>query len=127
MVMAPPKTAIVLIAHGSRHAEANADLVHFARSLQADGEFALVAEAYLELASPTILEAAEACVAQGARRLILLPYFLSAGVHVERDLSGMRLRLAERWPDVDVRLAAPIGRHGQVVEVLRDRAREANR
>jgi sirohydrochlorin ferrochelatase len=120
-----PKTAIILIAHGSREEEANADLRHLAEELTRAGEYELVRAAYLELASPTIEEAAATCVDQGAGRLILLPHFLSAGVHIKRDLASIRTRLAERFPEVDVRLADPIGRHPLLLEVLRQRAREA--
>jgi sirohydrochlorin ferrochelatase len=120
-----PKTAIILIAHGSREEEANADLRHLAEELTRAGEYELVSAAYLELASPTIDEAAATCIGQGAGRLILLPHFLSAGVHIKRDLGSIRTRLAERFPEVDVRLADPIGRHPLLVQVLRDRAKEA--
>jgi len=120
-----PKTAIVLIAHGSREEEANADLKHLANDLRREGEYDLVSPAYLEIASPTIEETAAACIGQGARRLILVPHFLSAGVHIKRDLASMRNRLAERFPEIDVRLAHPIGRHPLLLQILRERAREA--
>jgi sirohydrochlorin ferrochelatase len=122
-----PKTAIVLIAHGSREEEANADLRHLADELRRQGEYDLVSEAYLELASPTIEEAAATCMGRGARRLILVPHFLSAGVHIKRDLVSIRTRLAERFPEVDVRLADPIGRHPLLLEILSERAKEAKR
>jgi len=115
-----PKTAIVLIAHGSREEEANADLRHLADELRRQGEYDLVSEAYLELASPTIEEAAATCMGRGARRLILVP-------HIKRDLVSIRTRLAERFPEVDVRLADPIGRHPLLLEILSERAKEAKR
>src|SRR5262249_35191777 len=120
-----PKTAIVLIAHGSREEAANADLRHLADELRRLGEYDLVSAAYLELASPTIEEAASNCIVQGAKRLILLPHFLSAGVHIKRDLASIRDRLAEHFPEVDIRLAEPIGRHPLLLEILRERAKEA--
>jgi sirohydrochlorin ferrochelatase len=120
-----PKTAIVLIAHGSREEEANADLRQLADALRRQGEYDLVSEAYLELASPTIEEAAATCIGHGARLLILLPHFLSAGVHIKRDLASIRTRLADRFPEVDVRLAEPIGRHPLLLQILRARAKEA--
>jgi len=120
-----PKTAIVLIAHGSREEEANADLRHLAEELRRGGGYDLVSAAYLELASPTIEEAAATCIGHGARRLILLPHFLSAGVHIKRDLTSIRTRLADQFPEVDVRLADPIGRHPLLLQILRERAQAA--
>jgi sirohydrochlorin ferrochelatase len=119
------KTAVLLIAHGSRNPEANADLLHVAEALRRRGGYALVGAAFLERAEPDLETAARLCIEQGAGRVILLPYFLSAGVHVRRDLAGLRERLAESYPGVDVRLAEPLGRHPLLLDVVAERAREA--
>jgi sirohydrochlorin ferrochelatase len=119
------KTALLLIAHGSREAEANDDLHHVAAGMSARGEFAVVEVSFLELAEPRIEQRAAACVAKGVERVVLLPYFLSAGVHVRRDLTEMRRRLAERFPSVDWCLAEPLGRHPLLLDVVAVRAREA--
>ena len=102
-------TALLLIAHGSRNADANADLLHLAEELRTD--YPVVVASYLELASPGIEDGARLCVSQGASRVVLVPYFLSAGVHVRRDLTEVRDRLAMEFPHVDFRLADPLGRH----------------
>ena len=81
-----PRTALLVIAHGSRRPDANADLDHLVGQLRARGGFAVVEAAFLELAEPTIEQGAARCVEQYAERLILLPYFLSAGMHVRREL-----------------------------------------
>src|SRR5919201_64873 len=118
------KTAFLVIAHGSRQAEANADLYHVVDGLRQRGH-AVVEAAFLELAEPDIAEAGRRCVAQGAAVVVLVPYFLSAGVHVRRDLTEARAQLASRFPAVDFRLAEPLGRHPLLLEVVAERAREA--
>lgn len=117
--------ALLLIAHGSRHAEANADLEHVAVAMRRRGGFAFVQPAYLDLAHPTIDEGGERCVAAGAAGVVLLPYFLSPGVHVRRDLADARDRLSGRFPSVEFRLAEPLGRHPLLLEVVAERARES--
>jgi sirohydrochlorin ferrochelatase len=117
------ETALLLIAHGSRQAEANDDLVALAGELRA--EYAIVEPAFLELAQPTIEEAARRCAERGAERVILLPYFLSAGVHVRRDLQGHRDRLARDFSSVQFVLAEPLGRHPLLREIVLARARES--
>ncbi len=118
-------TALLLIAHGSREAEANEDLYHVADALRQRGYS--VAESFLELAEPDIETAARSCVARGAGRVVLVPYFLSAGIHVRRDLTAARDRLAERYPQVEFRLAEPLGRHPLLTEVVAQRVAEACR
>lgn len=118
------KTALLLIAHGSRQAEANEDLLWLAEQLRS--EYPIVEAAFLELAAPTIEEAARRCVEMGAERVILLPYFLSAGVHVRRDLQEHRDRLAKEFAVVELVLAEPIGRHPLLREILLQRVKEAS-
>src|SRR5437870_2574444 len=116
------RTALQLIAHGSRQAEANADLFFVAKELRLRGQFDVVEASFLELAEPSIESGAALCVSQGADRVILLPYFLSAGVHVQRDLTQARDRLAARYPHVEFCLAEPLGRHPLLLEVVGYRA-----
>src|SRR5262245_18449629 len=91
---APPRTALLLIAHGSRQDEANADLAHVVAAMRRRGRYPIVLASFLELAEPDIDEGGRRCVAQRAQRVLLVPYFLSAGVHVRRDLTAARRRLA---------------------------------
>jgi sirohydrochlorin ferrochelatase len=91
------------------------------------GRYEVVEASFLELAEPTIVEAAAVCVARGVQRVILLPYFLSAGVHVRRDLADIRRRLSEEHPQVEFRLAEPLGPHPLLLEIVAQRACEAER
>ncbi|MCI0380303.1 MAG: CbiX/SirB N-terminal domain-containing protein [Gemmataceae bacterium] len=115
------KTALLLIAHGSREPQANEDVRWVADRLRA--EFELVETAYLELAEPDILTAARSCVARGATRIVLTPYFLSAGVHVLRDLQECRRRLEAELAPATCLLAEPLGRHELLAELVAIRVR----
>jgi len=117
-------TALLLIAHGSRHPEANADLRHVAHGLEERGHEIVVAS-FLELEMPNIEAGGRICVECGAGRVVLVPYFLSAGVHVRRDLTSARDQLARGFPDVEFRLAEPLGRHPLLLTVVAERVREA--
>jgi sirohydrochlorin ferrochelatase len=121
------RTALLLIAHGSRRAEANADLEFVAQALRARGRYPIVCVSYLELAEPNIEAGGAQCVEAGATEVILLPYFLSPGVHVVEDLTAARAALAARFPDVRFVLAEPLGRHPLLVDVVEQRAEEATR
>lgn len=117
-------TALLLIAHGSRQTEANDDLIHLTKQLRACGLYDCVEASFLEMAEPTIDEGGELCVQAGAERVILLPFFLSAGIHVQRDLTEARRRLAERHTHVRFDLARPLSRHPLLVDIVLERARE---
>ncbi len=118
------RVSLLLIAHGSRRQEANADLESVAEQLRVRGRYPMVQVSYLELAEPCIEAGGVLCVEQGATEVILLPYFLSPGKHVVEDLAAARDRLSEQFPQVRFVLAEPLGRHPALLDVLEQRARE---
>jgi sirohydrochlorin ferrochelatase len=118
-------TALLLIAHGSRRSEANADLSHLADQIQARNQFAFVQSAFLESAEPGIAEGGRICVERGVERVVLLPYFLAPGVHALDDMSAARSDLAQRYPHVEFLLAEPLGRHPSLVDIVLERAVDA--
>ncbi len=119
------KVAVVLIAHGSRNAEANADAFYFADRLRAAAVAHHVEAAFLELAEPDIATATNRCLQTLPNGVVLLPYFLSAGVHVKRDLTEMCRQFGDFHPEVRFILADPLGRHDLLTSVLLQRLQEA--
>ena len=117
-------TALLLIAHGSRQDSANEDLRGLARRLAEGGEYPIIEACFLELAPPDILEGGRACVERGADRVLMAPYFLSAGVHLHRDLSAARAELASLHPGVDFLLGPPLGPHPLLDRLVVERIRE---
>lgn len=111
---------VLLIAHGSRLDSANQELIALAKELAELGRWR-VFPCYLELCAPTIDDAGAACVASGIRRVVLAPYFLSAGRHVEVDLEGARGRLSQRHPGATFTLAGPLGPHPLLLQILLER------
>jgi sirohydrochlorin ferrochelatase len=116
--------ALLLIAHGSRRAEANADLEHVATQMRARGTFDMIVCSYLELTEPGIIAGGEECVRVGAMRVVMLPYFLSPGVHVREDLTEARDELTKRHPGTEFILAEPLGRHPLLIDIVAQRAEE---
>lgn len=117
-------TAVLLIAHGSRRAEANHDLVEVADQLRDQGIYSIIVPSYLELAEPSIRDGAEQCVQAGADRVLMMPYFLSAGSHVTRDLERFRSEAASEFPSVTFDLCPPLGLHPLMLEIINARLTE---
>ena len=131
--------AALLIAHGSRRAAANADLLtltgmareRFGRGGGGEpgggepGGYDIVEPAFLELAEPDIPAGAAACVAKGATEVRMLPYFLSMGTHVADDLREFRDRFEREHPGVTFTVCPPLGLHPKLVEVVFERLGES--
>ncbi|MCL6650618.1 MAG: pyridoxine 5'-phosphate synthase [Chloroflexi bacterium] len=94
------KTGIVVFAHGSSVASANEAVRSVAARMAEAGGFELVETAFLELARPDLNEAVGRLRARGAGRIVVVPYFLTLGIHLQRDLpvriEELRRRLTTR-------------------------------
>ena len=121
------RAALLLIGHGSRIGAANRLLRGLARDLRSVFPARVVEVGYLEAASPDIQAGIDRCVARGARRIVLVPYFLYLGGHVRRDLPKEAARARRRHPGLLVRIAAHLGHDRRLRAIVADRAREALR
>lgn len=113
--------AILLIAHGSRRQQANDDLIRLRERICNKCPEQIVEHAFLELAKPTIPEGAASCVGRGAKRIMMFPYFLSAGVHVAEDLHKFKSEFEKEWPDATFIICPPLGGHRLIVDIVLDR------
>lgn len=113
--------ALLVVDHGSRRDDANQVVVEVARRLKAQGLCPIVEPAHMELAEPTIAQAFDACVAQGAAEVIIHPYFLGPGRHTTSDIPALAAAAANRHPHVAYRVTEPLGVHPNILAVIRER------
>jgi len=104
-------TGLLLVAHGSRRDASNEEIRSLTRALaqQSAGRYGAVECAFLELADPSIPDGLCALIERGIRRIILVPYFLSAGRHVAQDIPAEVARVLERYPQAEIRIAPYVG------------------
>lgn len=120
------KKAVLLVDHGSRRDEANELVERVARALGGRVD-RVVRTAHLELAEPTIAQGIDACVADGATDVTVLPFFLAPGRHAIQDVPAQATAAAARHRGITVRVAEPIGTHPMLVDLLLERLRESER
>ncbi|HXH04330.1 MAG TPA: CbiX/SirB N-terminal domain-containing protein [Candidatus Competibacteraceae bacterium] len=112
--------ALLLVAHGSRREESNDEVRRLATRLaeRAATRYPLVRCAFLELAEPSIPDGIEACIRAGAREVVVLPYFLSAGNHVVEDIPALVAAKSREHPGVTLRIAPYLGTAAPIPELL---------
>jgi sirohydrochlorin ferrochelatase len=118
-------TGLAVFAHGSSVAEANDSVHTVAQRLAAEGGYPLLETAFLEMGRPDLPEAVARLVKQGATRIIVIPYFLTLGIHLKRDLPGIITELQGVYKGVSIEVTEPLDGHPALLQVLLDRAREA--
>jgi len=85
-----------------------------------DGGWELYETAFLEV-PPLLDEAVPKLVAAGAEEILVLPYFLTLGIHLQRDLPKIVERLA-REHHVAIRVSEPLDGHPSLSRILVERA-----
>jgi len=112
--------ALILVAHGSRRIDSNKEVERLAARLasKAASRFDIIGPAFLELATPSIPDAIESCIEQGASSVQVLPYFLSCGAHVTDDIPQQVAIKQQQYPEVDIRIADYLGTVDVMADVL---------
>jgi sirohydrochlorin ferrochelatase len=116
-----PRRALLLVDHGSRSPAANRVVAAMARKLARRLPDWIVRFAHMELAAPSIAEAVDACVAGGAREIVVHPYFLAPGRHSTVDVPALARAAARKHSGVRVRVTTPLGTHEGLVDIVLDR------
>jgi sirohydrochlorin ferrochelatase len=117
-------TGLIVFAHGSSVESANEAVRSVSAALAAKGGYANVETAFLELGKPDLAGAAEKLMARGVSRVVVVPYFLTVGIHLKRDLPKLVADLRAVHPELLVETAPPLDGHAALVDILHTRAEE---
>jgi sirohydrochlorin ferrochelatase len=119
------KTAILMMAHGSRIAEANDAAREVAAMVREMTGFEIIEVSFRELHNPNIQSGIDACVAKGAGRILLMPYFLFMGAHVQHDLPEEITEAQKRYPGLVMEMGGHLGAHRKLAEIEVERIGQA--
>ena len=125
-VVAPDQwgdTAVVLVGRGATDPDANAEVAKTARLLLEGRGVATVETAFISLARPSVPEGLERAKRLGHSRIVVLPYFLFAGVLPDRIVAQTQ-DWASANPTIDVLSAGLIGPSARLAELVAERWRE---
>jgi sirohydrochlorin ferrochelatase len=112
------RTGLVVVDHGSRRAESNAMHEELVAMVADVVPYDIVEPAHMELAEPSIADAFARCVAAGAERVIISPYFLLPGRHWSSDIPALAAAAAAAHPGVSYLVTAPLGLHPLMAQVV---------
>jgi len=118
-----PVTAVIIVDHGSRREASNDMLLKATEAFAQQSSYDIVEPAHMELAQPDIAAAYRNCVARGAKRIIVFPYFLSPGRHWSEDIPNLVKAAALPFPDTEWLVTAPFGLHPDMSSIINDRIR----
>lgn len=120
---------IIIVGHGSLEREAgNIEFIveHLHSMIHGECKDNCVRGAYLQLLDPDLRAAIKAGVKDGAKKIIVHPYFLSSGVHVSKNIPKIVKEAGAIYPDVEFVCTGHLGTHDKLVEVVLERIKEAS-
>ncbi|XP_038890886.1 sirohydrochlorin ferrochelatase, chloroplastic isoform X2 [Benincasa hispida] len=107
--------AVIIVDHGSRRRESNLMLNEFVAMFRDKTGYPIVEPAHMELAEPSIRDSFALCVEQGAKRIIVSPFFLFPGRHWQQDIPSLTAEAAKDHPGISYIITAPLGLHEKLV------------
>ena len=116
------RTGLLLFAHGARDPAWAAPFAAVAELCRQRRPGAAVALAYLDFMTPDLVRAGADLVAQGCRRVDVVPLFLGAGGHVRKDIPVLMARLQAEHPGVAWALHHAVGEHELVIAAMAEAA-----
>ena len=116
--------ALILLSHGSRHPESNAEMQSLAAQIQslADNAFSQVECAFQQFAEPSLEQVFDRIVEKGVDQIVVLPLFLAAGGHVLVDVPELIKQMRVKYPEVMVTLMPHLGQTAGLARFLFERA-----
>jgi len=120
---------VLVIGHGSK-LDFNKETVEYvAESLRGQNGFTNVRAGFMGYNEPTIPQALEMLVEEGASTIYVAPCFLAAGMHTTHDIRRKLNMDPDAWEmsvnvkgkDVVLKYCEPIGKDPRIIEILADR------
>jgi sirohydrochlorin cobaltochelatase len=116
-------TAIVLMGRGSSDADANGDVYKIARQLWERTDVRTVEVCFTGVTSPRFEEGIHRAMALGAKRIVVVPYFLFNGILMKRMIENLERTQLEN-PQVEMTMAAYFGMHPYLLDIVLNRGEE---
>jgi sirohydrochlorin ferrochelatase len=85
-----------------------------------------VETAFLESGQPDLRGAVERLADRGIKRVTVIPYFLTLGMHLQRDLPRLVEEIRVARLGMEIQVTPPLDGHPALIDALLGRAREAS-
>jgi len=122
--IALPETGVVVVGHGTANPVGAAETKRVVAQVDAILPNIPVELGFLEVIEPTIEMALGRLAAQGCKRVVALPILLFSAGHAKQDVPQSLREAAARY-GLSVTQADPLGLHGGIINLARQRFYEA--
>jgi precorrin-8X/cobalt-precorrin-8 methylmutase len=123
------KIGLIIIGHGSKLPHNRENLEKLADILRKRAAFKTVEISFMVRNKPTISEAIESLAKKGVSKIVLVPVFLSPGVHTTLEIPEM-IEMKEKEPllkerGIELVYGEPLGSDERIAEIIEEKALKA--
>jgi sirohydrochlorin ferrochelatase len=115
---------ILLFAHGSPVEEANDGVRELAAKIEVAGPYNYVRAAFLDGGEPDLPAAVAQAADAGVDRLIIIPYFLTVGLHLRRDMPKLVDAARAKHPAMKITVGQSLEAHPLMPSLILSRVQE---
>lgn len=115
------KCSVVLVGHGSKLENSGEALNQVCEALRKKEPDTFFQVAFLEINSPSIPEAVDLCLAKGVDEVVVVPYFVQSGKHVNQHIPQIISEIQARYPTKSIRLTRHLDFDERIVSAIKDR------
>jgi sirohydrochlorin cobaltochelatase len=115
------KTGLIIICHGSPLHEANAGFIALVQRVAARLGVGNVLPAFFDLLRPNIPDQVAELASRGVTRIVLMPYFLFQGKHVNIDIPEILAECGKGFPNVTLKMLPTLENDPAVEAVVVER------
>jgi sirohydrochlorin ferrochelatase len=112
------KKAVIILGHGSRSTGADDTISRLADEVGKNGDHEITGYAFLQYMQPTLHQALERCIGQGAEKIVIVPFFLQPGTHVMKDVPAYVEKAKRQYPGVDILVTDFVGAHPLMTTII---------
>ena len=118
--------AVIVLAHGSRNFRANQAFLEMVEKSGQESEEKNIFGAFFSLADPGLEDVVQKLCREGIEKIVVFPYFLLDGSHVEKDIPERVRLIGEKFPRVSFEVLSSLEHEPLMKSIVVDRARRVS-
>ena len=122
-----PREAVVLMGHGSRVPGADSAMEQIAESIRRRRADLMVETCSMSMLGERFGEVFDRCTANGASKIVVIPYFLHFGAHMQEDIPEILMEKAKERPDVKIVMGKHLGFDEKITDLVIKRIGESEK
>ncbi len=109
---------VIIFGHGAKDPKWEGPIRSLAKKLSKELAPVKVTVAFLQFGTPKIEEAVFTHVESGATKIMVLPFFISSGGHLKKELPEILKKMEGRFPKVKFVLSPALGQMPLVIDAM---------